>query len=164
MSQKLVHWNQSDDCCEWYGVTCNNKGHVTSLDLSNEFISGQLESSLFFNLKYLQNLNLAYNEFHSEIHSDVQNLNNLRYLNLSNAGFEGKLPNSISDLTQLVHLDLSFNNFSGPLPSFNRSKSLKVLSLNHNNFKGLVPSTHFQGLINLMSIDLGDNSLEGNFP
>jgi hypothetical protein len=63
MSQKLVHWNQSDDCCEWYGVTCNNKGHVTSLDLSNEFISGQLENSLFFNLKYLQNLNLAYNEF-----------------------------------------------------------------------------------------------------
>ncbi|XP_045828879.1 receptor-like protein 19 [Trifolium pratense] len=163
MSQKLVHWNQSDDCCEWYGVTCNNKGHVITLDLSNEFISGQLQSSLF-NLKHLENLNLAYNEFHSEIHSEFQNLNNLKYLNLSNAGFQGKLPNSISDLTQLVHLDLSFNNFTGPLPSFNRSKSLKVLSLNHNNFKGLVPSTHFEGLINLMSIDLGDNSLEGNFP
>ncbi|KAK2432745.1 receptor protein [Trifolium repens] len=163
MSQKLVHWNQSNDCCQWNGVECNNKGQVIALDLSNEFISGQVESSLF-NLNYLESLNLAYNEFHSEIHYDFQNLNNLRYLNLSNSGFQGNLPNSISDLTQLVYLDLSFNNFNGSIPSFNRSKSLKVLSLNHNNFKGLVPSTHFEGLVNLISIDLGDNLLNGSFP
>jgi Leucine-rich repeat (LRR) protein len=163
MSQKLVHWNQSNDCCQWNGVACNNKGHVIALDLSNEFISGQVESSLF-NLNYLESLNLAYNQFHSEIHYDFQNLNNLRYLNLSNSGFQGNLPNSISDLTLLVYLDLSFNNFNGSIPSFNRSKSLKVLSLNHNNFKGLVPSTHFEGLVNLISIDLGDNLLNGSFP
>lgn len=96
-SQKLVHWNQSDDCCEWYGVTCNNKGLVITIDLSNEFISGQVEiESSLLNFRYLESLNLAYNEFHSEIPSEFQKLDNLRYLNLSNAGFEGKLPNSIS--------------------------------------------------------------------
>ncbi|XP_004506721.1 uncharacterized protein [Cicer arietinum] len=187
MSQKLVHWNQSDDCCEWNGVACNNRGHVTALDLSNEFITGKVETSLF-NLKYLESLNLAYNQFNSNIHSEFQKLNNLRYLNLSNTNFtgpiiesinnltqlstldlsycnfNGKLPNSISDLTKLVYLDLSYNNFTGPIPSFNRSKSLNVLSLNHNNFKGLVPSGNFEGLINLMKIDLGDNSLEGKAP
>ncbi|WJX67396.1 hypothetical protein P8452_51864 [Trifolium repens] len=234
-SIKLVQWNQSKHCCEWNGITCNNKGLVIALDLSHEFISGQVDSSLF-NLKYLQSLNLAYNEFHSEIHPDFLKLENLRYLNLSNAGFVGKvpieifqipslhvldvsynlglhgslpnfphegslnnlnlshtnfsgpipesihnlrqlstldlsncqfnetLPNSMSHLTQLVHLDLSFNNFSGSLPSFNRSKALKVLSLNHNGFKGAVPSTHFEGLVNLMIIDLGDNSFDGRAP
>ncbi|KAJ1416245.1 Leucine-rich repeat [Sesbania bispinosa] len=366
-SKKLVHWNQSDDCCEWNGVTCN-MGRVIALDLSHEFISGHVGNlTSLFNLKYLQSLNLAYNEFHSEIHSEFQKLNNLRCLNLSNAGFEGQipieisyltklatldlsstftsqhalklekpniamlvqnfteikelyldgiaisvkgkewshalsslqnlqvlsmsscnlsgpldsslanlqslsilrlnqnnlasplpeyfgsfsnlttlqlsgcglngvfpknifqipsmhvldvsdnldlhgslpnfplqgsfhtlnlshtnfsgplpesvhnlrqlstldlsnckfngtLPNSMSDLTQLVHLDLSFNNFTGPLPSFNRSKALTVLSLNHNDFKGTVPSSHFEGLKTLMSIDLGDNSLDGRVP
>ncbi|KAG5021975.1 hypothetical protein JHK85_018317 [Glycine max] len=363
-SKKLIHWNQSDDCCEWNGVACN-QGHVIALDLSQESISGGIEnlSSLF----KLQSLNLAYNGFHSGIPPEFQKLKNLRYLNLSNAGFEGKipieisyltklvtldlsstvtsqhalklempniamlvqnfteikvlhldgiaisakgkvwshalssltnlqvlsmsscnlsgpldsslaklqslsilqldqnnlaspvpeslgslsnltilqlsgcglngvfpkiifqipslqvidvsdnpslngslanfrsqgslynfnlshtnfsgplpmsihnlkelskldlsnckfigtLPYSMSNLTQLVHLDLSFNNFTGPIPSFNRSKALTVLSLNHNRFKGTLPSTHFEGLTNLMSIDLGDNSFDGRIP
>ncbi|XP_004489084.2 receptor-like protein 7 [Cicer arietinum] len=234
-STKLVDWDPRKDCCEWNGVTCNNKGHVIALDLSHEFIFGQVETNLF-NLKYLQSLNVAYNDFHSEIHQEFQTLNNLRYLNLSSAGFvghvpieifqipslqvldvsynldlrgslpnfphqlslhnlnlshtnfsgplpksihnlsqlfaldlsncqfNGTLPNSISNLTQLVHLDLSFNNFIGPLPSFNNSKSLKVLSLNHNDFNGTIPSSHFEGLINLTSIDLGDNSFYGRAP
>ncbi|KAL2337395.1 hypothetical protein Fmac_011841 [Flemingia macrophylla] len=369
-SRKLIHWNQSDDCCEWNGVACN-KGHVVALDLSHESISGGIGNlSILFKLQYLKSVNLAYNEFHYGIPPEFHKLKNLRYLNLSNSGFEGQIPieisyltkivtldlsscsstitsqhalklerpniamlvqnfidikelhlnciaisargnvwshalssltnlqvlslsscklsgpfdpslaqiqsltilkldqnnlsssvprslgrlsnlttlqlsgcglsgvfpnnifqipslqvldvsdnpglhgslpnflsqsslynfnlsytnfsgplpesihnlkelskldlsncqfkgiipYSMSNLTQLVYLDLSFNNFSGPIPSFNRSKALTVLSLNHNKFTGKVPSSHFDGLTNLMSIDLGDNSFDGIVP
>ena len=88
-SKKLVHWNQTRDFCQWNAVACN-KGRVIALDLSQESISGGTNNlSSLFSLQYLQSLNLAYNEFHSGIHSEFQNLKNLKYLKLSNAGFEG---------------------------------------------------------------------------
>ncbi|KAK7280921.1 hypothetical protein RIF29_08496 [Crotalaria pallida] len=106
-SKKLVYWNQSGDCCQWNGVKCN-KGQVISLDLSEENISGGLSSnSSLLNLQYLQNLNLAYNDFGSHIPSSFQKLKNLRHLNLSNAGFKGQIPAEISQLTKLSTLDLS---------------------------------------------------------
>ncbi|XP_054820659.1 receptor-like protein 7 [Prosopis cineraria] len=110
-SKKLVHWNHGDhDCCKWNGVTCD-KGHVIALDLNEESISGGFDSLIssnsLVNLQFLQNLNLAYNEFHSVIPSELHRLKNLRYLNLSNAGFKGQIPIEISYLTKLVFLDLS---------------------------------------------------------
>ncbi|KAK7382514.1 hypothetical protein VNO80_01373 [Phaseolus coccineus] len=107
VSKKLTLWNQSEDCCQWHGVTCN-EGRVIALDLSEEFISGGLfDSSILFNLQYLQSLNLAFNNLSSVIPSELYKLNDLRYLNLSNAGFEGQIPHEISHLTRLVTLDLS---------------------------------------------------------
>ncbi|MED6175845.1 hypothetical protein PIB30_082116, partial [Stylosanthes scabra] len=106
-SIKLIHWNHTRDCCQWKGVSCSSKGNVIALDISHEFIKGGNLTSLF-KLKYLQGLNLAYNEFNSDIHYDFQNLQmNLRHLNLSNSGFMGQIPTQISHLTKLETLDLS---------------------------------------------------------
>ncbi|KAK7339942.1 hypothetical protein VNO77_20630 [Canavalia gladiata] len=105
-SKKLVHWKQSGDCCEWNGVMCN-VGYVIGLDLSEEFISGGLNNSSLFNFKFLQNLNLAYNDFNSSIPTKFGRLKNLRCLNLSSAGFHGNIPAEISHLTNLTTLDLS---------------------------------------------------------
>ncbi|WVZ16552.1 hypothetical protein V8G54_009534 [Vigna mungo] len=112
----------------------------------------------------LYNFNLSHTNFSGPLPESIDNLKQLSKLDLSNCQFRGTLPYSMSNLTQLVHLDLSYNNFTGPIPSFNRSKALIVLSLNHNHFMGTVPSTHFKGLTNLMSIDLGDNSFDGRVP
>jgi Leucine-rich repeat (LRR) protein len=107
LSTKLVHWNQSVDCCSWEGVTCN-EGRVMALDLTNEAISGGLDnSSSLFSLQHLQNLSLAYNVFSDQIPSQFDKLLNLNYLNLSNACFCGQIPITISHLTRLVTLDLS---------------------------------------------------------
>ncbi|XP_020207705.1 receptor-like protein 6 [Cajanus cajan] len=107
ISKKLSLWNQSEDCCQWHGVTCN-EGLVVALDLSEESISGGLtNSSVLFSLQYLQSLNLAFNNLRSVIPSELYKLNNLRYLNLSNAGFEGQIPHGISLLKSLATLDLS---------------------------------------------------------
>lgn len=109
-STKLVWWNQSTDCCNWRGVTCNKStGQVIGLDLNSESISGVNNSSVtVFSLQFLQRLNLAYNSFNStEIPSGLFNLTSLTYLNLSNSGFAGQIPNGFSRMTRLVTLDLS---------------------------------------------------------
>ncbi|KAK7395066.1 hypothetical protein VNO78_15608 [Psophocarpus tetragonolobus] len=110
-SKKLVHWNQSSDCCHWNGVTCNS-GRAIGLDLSEEFISGGLNNSSLFELQYLQNLNLAYNDFISFIPLEFDKLKSLRSLNLSNGGFHGQIPAQISRLTNLATLDLSTSSTS----------------------------------------------------
>jgi len=70
----------------------------------------------------------------------------------------------MSELTQLVYLDLSYNKFNGSLPSFMMVKKLRYLSLLHNSLTGTIATTHFEGLENLLIINLGDNSLSGKIP
>ncbi|KAJ7950016.1 Leucine-rich-repeat receptor-like protein [Quillaja saponaria] len=106
-SNKLVQWNPILDCCNWTGVTCNER-RVTGLDLSQESITGGIgNSSSLFSLQFLQKLNLAYNNFNSKIPIGFYKLPNLQHLNLSNAGFMGQIPIEISQLTRLVTLDIS---------------------------------------------------------
>ncbi|KAK9986144.1 hypothetical protein SO802_031095 [Lithocarpus litseifolius] len=107
-SKKLVHWNESPNCCLWEGVTCSEEGRVIGLNLFNESISGGLDNSSLFSVLDLENLNLAYNNFSdSEIPQEFGNLTNLSCLNLSHAGFAGQIPSEISNLNRLVTLDLS---------------------------------------------------------
>lgn len=108
ISRRLVNWNQNVDCCKWDGVACDSTGHVISLELDGESISGGIEDSSLFSLKNLEKLNLAFNRFNnSQIPKGLQNLTNLASLNLSNAGFGGQIPIGLSTLRSLVSLDLS---------------------------------------------------------
>ncbi|PIM99234.1 Leucine-rich repeat protein [Handroanthus impetiginosus] len=108
-STKLVHWNHTKDCCNWDGVECDGFGHVISLQLDNETISGGIENSEYlFNLSYLEKLNLAWNRFYGiQIPRGISNLENLTYLNLSYAGFTGQVPSEVLRLKKLVSLDFS---------------------------------------------------------
>ncbi|KAK3444860.1 hypothetical protein EUGRSUZ_A00695 [Eucalyptus grandis] len=111
VSSKLVHWDQSVD--SWSGVTCKD-GHVVGLDLSEEFIFGDIESSSsLFRLEFLQSLNLAFNYFNPvAIPLGFTNLSRLAHLNLSHAGFTGQIPAEQSHLTKLRTLDLTHPSFT----------------------------------------------------
>ncbi|XP_020421476.1 leucine-rich repeat receptor protein kinase MSP1 [Prunus persica] len=114
-SNKLKQWKNGSDYCSWEGVSCKD-GCVSHLDLSSESISGGVDnSSALFDLQYIENLNLAYNNFNTQIPSKFDRLTGLSYLNLSNAGFVGQIPIEISHLARLVTLDLSTFYFPGPL-------------------------------------------------
>ncbi|XP_058214627.1 receptor-like protein 7 [Rhododendron vialii] len=117
-SAKLVNWTQSNDCCQWNGVTCDHFGRVIGLDLNTESIFGGLNhSSSLFGLKFLQELNLAYNSFNSaQFPSRFGILTNLRHLNLSNTDFFGQIPMEFSLLTRLVKLDLSKDYYFDGIP------------------------------------------------
>ncbi|KAH6804810.1 hypothetical protein C2S51_000348 [Perilla frutescens var. frutescens] len=109
-SLKLLQWNQTGDCCSWNGVECDGDGRVISLQLDCELISGGIDdSSSLFRLRYLEKLNLAYNDFNkAQILSGIHLLTHLTHLNLSHAGFGGQIPVEVSLLRRLVVLDISY--------------------------------------------------------
>ncbi|XP_047943000.1 receptor-like protein 35 [Salvia hispanica] len=109
-STKLVRWKESVECCLWPGVECDASSYVVSLQLDGEAISGGIgNSSSLFKFKYLQKLNLAYNDISLTlpIPKGIGNLTYLTHLNLSESGFGGQVPFEISFLKRLVILDIS---------------------------------------------------------
>jgi Leucine-rich repeat (LRR) protein len=48
-------------CCDWKGVTCDDKGRVTELQLSNNGLSGRLSESIG-NLTFIEVLDLSDND------------------------------------------------------------------------------------------------------
>lgn len=123
VSTKLVHWNESINFCRWAGVECDEKGRVSSLDLSEESIYDGINGAdnSLFRLTNLQSLSLAQNSFESvEFPSGFGQLTGLRYLNLSGSGFSGEVPSDLSNLRRLVFLDLSSLASSLNLPDLRR--------------------------------------------
>ncbi|KAK6137888.1 hypothetical protein DH2020_028370 [Rehmannia glutinosa] len=138
-SRKLVKWNnQTENCCTWDGVECDNAGHVISLHLVEEAISSGIEnSSSLFSFTYLEKLNLALNNFNStQIPKGIQNLKYLSHLNLSNAGFGGQVPFELSLMKRLVSLDIS-SVFPGIQPLKVENPNLKLLLQNLTGLKEL---------------------------
>ncbi|KAG5022765.1 hypothetical protein JHK85_019107 [Glycine max] len=151
-SKKLVHWNHSGNCCQWNGVTCS-MGHVIGLDLSEEFISGGLNNSSLFKLKYLQNLNPAYNDFNSSIPLEFDKLKSLRLRNPNIGMF-------LQNLTKLTELYLNGVRVSAEgkkwCHALSSLQKLKVLNIPEQEF--------FANFSNLNVLELSSCRLSGHFP
>ncbi|XP_021820450.1 receptor-like protein 12 [Prunus avium] len=181
-SNKLVQWKNGSDYCSWEGVSCKD-GCVSHLDLSSESISGGLDnSSALFDLQYIENLNLAYNNFNNtQIPPKFDKLTNLSYLNLSNAGFVGQIPIEISQLTRCSGLHGAFpkkifqlptlrtidlwgnQQLQGFLPEFPKNGSLRSLVLSGANFTRFFPNS--MGDLKMLSrIDVSSCNFTGSIP
>ncbi|KAK6783888.1 hypothetical protein RDI58_017342 [Solanum bulbocastanum] len=149
----LSTWGDEEDkqeCCKWKGIECDRRtGHVTVLDLHNEFtcstgasacfaprLTGKLSPSLL-ELEYLNFLDLSVNEFErSEIPRFIGSLKRLEYLNLSASFFSGVVPIQLQNLTSLRTLDLGENNLIvKDLRWLSHLSSLEFLSLSSSNFQ-----------------------------
>lgn len=108
---------------------------LVDLDISNNFISGELPNSII--------------------------MPNLENLNLSNNDFSGKIPHAISDCVKLKSLELNNNHFDGSIPeSLTKLKLLWRLNISNNNLSGTIPDNMFT-LPELISLYINDNNLEG---
>ncbi|KAL1542449.1 receptor-like protein 7 isoform X1 [Salvia divinorum] len=170
LSTKLVRWNESGECCKWHGVECDASGYVVSLQLDGEAISGGVgDSSSLFRFKYLQKLNLAYNDFGYTHHipKGIGNLTYLTHLNLSNAGFVGQVPSEISSLTRLASLDISANSLNLEHPNLEmlvqnltELRELHLDGVNMSSFherksQGHIISSHLPNLTTLSMVGCG---------
>ncbi|XP_013459486.2 receptor-like protein 9DC3 [Medicago truncatula] len=172
-SFKTESWKKSTDCCEWDGVTCDTiSGHVIELDLSCNNLNGELHpNSTIFQLRHLQQLNLAFNDiFGSSMPLGIGDLVKLMHLNISNCYLSGNIPSTISHLSKLVSLDLSINWFLEINPfTWNKlihnATNLRDLYLNGVNMSSIRESS-LSMLKNLssslVSLSLANTGLQGN--
>ncbi|CBI18143.3 unnamed protein product, partial [Vitis vinifera] len=67
----------------------------------------------------------------------------------------------------VVGLDLSSELISGGFNSSSKAsifQNLTRINLSHNHLTGPIPSSHLDGLVNLVTLDLSKNSLNGSLP
>ncbi|XP_039071540.1 receptor-like protein 9DC1 [Hibiscus syriacus] len=170
---KTKSWNESTDCCTWYGVTCNKAtGQVISLDLSCSKLVGSLSpNTTLFRLEGLQRLNLAYNRLNGSLGSSgLSQLVSLTHLNLSGNSFSGLVPSDISFLSKLISLDLSelfglkFDDHSFRMLTRNLSKLENLALVDVNMSDVVVPTSFLNMSSSLKQLDLNGCQLQGEFP
>ncbi|CAJ1976986.1 unnamed protein product [Sphenostylis stenocarpa] len=125
----------------------------------NDFIS-ELPGWLF-NLSDISHIDLSQTCLHSQLPDALPNLRSIKSLILSHNYLRGPIPSWLGKLEQLQELDLSYNYFSGPIPvSLGNLSSLITLILESNDLNGNLPGELGQ-LFNLETLRVSKNSLTG---
>ena len=98
-----TNWLTDAPLSEWHGVSTNDEGHVVSLNLGNNSLSGALppETGGLINLS---ELGLGSNQLTGTVPSELGNLTRLEFLDLSYNRLWGELPRSMTALTRLISL------------------------------------------------------------
>ncbi|KAL7597474.1 hypothetical protein Lser_V15G29313 [Lactuca serriola] len=139
-------------------------GFLVILDLSHNFLSGQLPDCLW-HFKELQVLNLEHNNLSGRLPASLGSMIKLEALDLYKNEFSEEFPLSVKNCTSLKSLNLGANKFSGNLPVWigESLSGLYVLMLRSNNFSGNIPLQLCQ-LASLQILDLSVNHFHGRIP
>ena len=147
---------------QWAGVTTDENGRVTGLELDNN-MRGSIPPELG-NLDKLQRLDLSGNELSGLIPSELGNLQNLQYLNLDDNELSGSIPPELGNLQNLQYLNLDDNHLRGLIPpELGDLQNLQTLRLFYNDLRGSIPS-ELGNLRNLQYLTFQANGLCGPIP
>ncbi|RWR93796.1 putative leucine-rich repeat receptor-like protein kinase [Cinnamomum micranthum f. kanehirae] len=142
------------------GPLPQNLSWVILLDLSNNFLSGPIDTSFGDIMEFLF---LSNNSLHDSIPSSICNYNFISFLDLSRNNLIGQVPSCFEDFQGLNVLDLSYNNLDGMIPNIFTFPNLNWLQLSHNNLSGVLPSS-IGVQSSLLALDLSGNRLSGSIP
>ena len=98
-----TNWLTDAPLSEWHGVSTNDEGHVVSLNLGNNSLSGTVPPDIGI-LINLSHLHLGFNELTGTLPPELGNLTRLEFLDLSYNRLWGELPRSMTALTRLISL------------------------------------------------------------
>ena len=134
------NWLSDEPIGEWYGVSTDDNGRVTGLDLRNNNLSGDLSTELG-DLSELEELELWGNSVSGEIPSTLGNLSRLRVLDLGSNLISGEIPSELGNLDALETLFLSgdFHALEGCIPEGLRdvpTNDLESLELSYCDASG----------------------------
>ncbi|KAK7357253.1 hypothetical protein VNO80_16537 [Phaseolus coccineus] len=126
----------------------------------NDFVS-ELPTWLFNLSSHISHIDVSQNQIHSQLPRTLPCFRSLMSLVLSRNYLKGTIPDWFGQLEQLQELDLSQNFLSGPIPtSLGNLSSLTILILETNELNGSLPDNLGQ-LFNLETLRVAANSLTG---
>ena len=159
-----THWLSERPLGDWHGVTMDNNGRVTALDLSDNGLTGPVPGTLV-NLTRLVSLDLGRNGLTGNIPAVLGELAGLEQLYLNFNGLTGAIPAELGNLPNLESLNLQWNEFRTPIPpELGNLTRLRELNLEYALVTGPIP-TELGKLVNLTWLDLCDNyALTGTIP
>ena len=101
---------------DWYGVTVDVVGRVTTLNLYNNKLTGSLPSELQ-QLSTLTSLYLHKNQLTGPIPAELGKLADLQTLGLHDNQLSGSIPTELGLLGALTSISLNDNQLSGQIPT-----------------------------------------------
>ena len=156
-------WLSNSPIGQWHGVTTNDAGRVTGLNLQDNNVAGRISPALGM-LTELQDLNFQGNELTGSIPTELGNLSNLTHLDLGFNELSGEIPRELGDLSNLTRLYLFGNRLSGEIPpELGDLSNLTRLILDDNQLTGPIPP-ELGNLSNLTLLYLFGNRLSGEIP
>ncbi|KAK2393725.1 calmodulin-binding receptor kinase CaMRLK [Trifolium repens] len=147
-----------------------NMTNLQFLDLSGNFLQGQIPNWFWRSFSSLSTVNLSNNRFGGSIAMTTKTKpisqngsffsSSLQNLNLSHNRFTNQV--QVSFFHNLKILDLSHNNLNTLPYGFQNVTKLNYLDLSNCNIKGNIKPISY--LKSLSSLNLSNNSLNGSFP
>eukprot|EP00984_Skeletonema_dohrnii_P015654 scaffold6800_cov89-Skeletonema_dohrnii-CCMP3373.AAC.2 len=149
--------NETEDYCEWHGISCDGDGYVTSIDLRDNNLTGQFPV-------YTRNEFSSFHEVESNwIYSKygLANLYNLRRLDLANNKLTGTIEyRPLYNLHSLTHFDVSGNQLSGEIDAL-VTPSLTYADFSRNRFTSMRQVGKLkQSFQTLRFCDVSNNAIE----
>jgi len=154
------NWLSDTSVCSWFGVKCNNQSENIELILPSNQLNGYLDQNAFSNFQHMTKIDLSGNFLYGDLNS-FPNIMELQSLNLSKNQFKGTIPNILGRFPALEELILNGNDLSWFNPF--GYENLRILDLSDNVIAGTV-QYDLPKLWNLERVSLSGNMLEGGFP
>ena len=157
------NWLSGAPISEWEGVTTDDNGRVTELNLWGNELSGEIPSELG-RLSDLDTLVLSVNQLTGEIPPELGNLASLWSLHLYGNQLSGEIPSELGNIPYLSVLGLSANQLDGEIPpELGNLAYLTWLGLGSNELSGEIPP-ELGNLAKLTELDLSSDNLTGEIP
>lgn len=158
-----ANWLTDRPLDAWHGVTTDDDGRVTGLDLHGNELRGRIPPELG-GLSGLMVLRLSDNRLSGHIPPELGSLSDLRHLFLDGNELDGRIPPELGRLSNLVILHLGANGITGQIPpELGRLSGIRQLFLNDNELSGQIPP-ELGGLFYLELLHLTNNGLSGQIP
>ncbi|MBR5724097.1 MAG: Ig-like domain-containing protein [Bacteroidales bacterium] len=163
------NWTVKDNWCsdkplrDWYGINTDDYGHVISILLGSNNLTGTIPGEIF-SLSKLACLNLSYNNLTGPIPNEVGNAKELEEIHLQHNNLTGPIPETLYQLKKLFDIELWSNQLSGELSEkFWSMPALKELAIDDNKITGQLTSA-VRNAKQLEWLGLGTNLLTGTIP
>lgn len=147
-------WATSAQVCDWYGVSCDSEGGVTSVSLRNNQLRGTFIPEIGILSSHTTSLDLSENTITADVSRGgivaLSSLSKLQYLNLSyneinaplvQADVLEKTTDVLASMVSIRMFDVSYNMLNGSLvESVEDLTNMTHFLVNNNNLSGAIPA------------------------